>query len=127
MPCADTHYFSGYTSNQLIIYKPLQNVIAYDGDTSVKFAIVAASLGPTTYSYSIQSAPPGSQFFMATGGLGQAAIVIINTAGRPVTVNDDGTVVQCIVNYGSPTQVATYTATLTVLGKVMVPVALYVL
>ena len=122
MPCADTHYFSGYTSNQLIIYKPLQNMIAYDGDTSVTFAIVAASLGPTAYSYSILSAPPGSQF-MATGGLGQAAIV--NIAG-PVTVNDDGTVVQCIVNYGA-FQVATYAATLTVLGKVMVPVALYVL
>ena len=124
MPNADTRYFSGYTGNQLIIYKPLQNVIAYDGDTSVKFAIVAASLGPTSYSYSILSAPSGSQL---VGGLGQTAIV--NIAGRPgpVTVNDNGTVVQCIVNYGAPIQVVTYTATLTVLGKVMVPVALHVL
>ena len=123
MPCADTHYFSGYASNQLNIYKPLQNVIAYDGDTNVKFAIVAASLGSTSYSFTIQSAPPGSQF-IATGGLGQTAIANIQ---GPVTVNDDGTVVQCIVNYGAPIQVSTYTATLTVLGKVMVPMALHVL
>ena len=101
-------------------------MIAYDGDTSVKFAIVAASLGPTSYSYSIQSVPSGSQF-VANAALGQTAIANIQ---GPVTVNDNGTVVQCIVNYligTGLTQVATYAAMLTVLGKVMVPVALYVL
>lgn len=87
---------------------------AYDGDTNVKFSLIAASLGTTSVSYSIFFTPASSS--LTTGPLNIQSSVF-GTIPGPVSVRDSGTVVVCYVNYGLTIMAVQYTATLTVLGK----------
>ena len=111
------HVHTVYSSTLLFIYKPLEDVTAYDGDTNVKFSIVAASLGMTSIQYSITSTPAGSSL---TFGPINIQNTVVGVIAGPLSVNDNGTTVMCSVIYGVPAMVATYTATLTVLGKTLV-------
>ncbi|KAL5494484.1 hypothetical protein EMCRGX_G015825 [Ephydatia muelleri] len=106
---------SGYSSTQLTIYKPLKDVTAYEGDTNVKFSLVAASLGTTSISCSISSTPISSSLPVGTQLNTQSSVLAVIPG--PVSVRDSGTGVVCYVNYGLPIMVAQYTATLTVLAS----------
>ena len=97
----------------LVIYKPLEDVTAYEGDTNVQFSmVVAAGDGPTFLNYIITSVPIGS--VLQTTILPVQSGVVGSISG-PVLVNDSGTVVTCQVF--SSTGITSYTATLTVLGE----------
>ena len=91
----------------LTIYKPLQDVTAYEGDTNIQFSMVAAGDGSIDLSFHLTSVPVGSSL-KATRLTVLSSIV--GLVGGPVSLVDSGAVVTCRVS-GS-----LYTATLTVLG-----------
>ena len=93
----------------LVIYKPLEDVTAYEGDTNVQFSMVAAGDGPTSLKCAITSVPVGSvlQTTKLTFLSGVAGLI-----SGPVSLVDSGTKVTCLV-----TPSMSYTATLTVLGE----------
>ena len=94
----------------LVIYKPLEDVTAYEGDTNVQFSMVAAGDGPTPLNCAITS---GASLQTITLTVGSSVVGLVETG--PVSVNDNGTVVICQVF--SSTGITSYTATLTVLGE----------
>ena len=83
----------------LTIYKPLQDVTAYEGDTNIQFSMVAAGDGLTQCRS------------MAASVKTIGSIMLAKIARGPVSLVDSGAVVICRVS-GS----VSYTATLTVLG-----------
>ena len=93
----------------LVIYKPLEDVTAYEGDTNVQFSIVAAGDGPTSLNCAITSVPIGS--VLQTTILPVQSGVVGFISGQ-VSLVDSGTEVTCLV-----TPRLSYTATLTVLGE----------
>ena len=97
----------------LVIYKPLQNVTAYEGDTNVQFSMVVAdSGGSVSLTYIITSVPAGSSLQTTTLPTQPAVAGIIS---GPVSLVDSGTVVTCRVF--SSAGMTHYIATLTVLGE----------
>ena len=97
----------------LVIYKPLQDVNAYEGDTNVQFSMVVADGGGSvSLTYIITSVPAGSSLQTAALPTQPAVAGIIS---GPVTLVDSGTVVTCRVF--SSAGVKLYTAALTVLGE----------
>ena len=96
-----------------MIYKPLQDVNAYEGDTNVQFSMVVAdSGGSVSLTYIITYVPAGSSLQTAALPTQPAVAGIIS---GPVSLVDSGTVVTCRVF--SSAGVTLYTATLTVLGE----------
>eukprot|EP00731_Ephydatia_muelleri_P021756 Em0014g347a len=94
----------------LVIYKPLQDVTAFEGDTNVQFSMVVADGGGSvSLTYIITSVPAGSSL-QATTLPTQPGII-----SGPVSLVDSGTVVTCRVF--SSAGVTHYTATLTVLAR----------
>ena len=101
------------SGNGLVIYKPLQDVNAYEGDTNVQFSMVVADSGSSvSLTYIITFVPAGSSLQTAALPTQPAVAGIIS---GPVTLVDSGTVVTCRVF--SSAGVTLYTATLTVLGE----------
>ena len=97
----------------LVVYKPLQNVTAYDGDTNVQFSVVAASRDPISLDYAITYRCPGSS--LQEGSLSKQSTVLGILPG-PVSTNDSGTVVRCRI-FGSRDGIFSYTAILNVLCR----------
>ena len=99
----------------LVIYKPLQDVTAFEGDTNVQFSIVPSDFNASLVFVDcrITSAPPGSSL-QSTPPFPSHCKGCLVISG-PVSLVDSGTVVTCDVfrraNWIS------YTATLTVLGE----------
>ena len=117
----DIHSFSGYWTTQPYYYIPLQNIVAYDGDTNILIPVVAAATGQTSYAFQILSSPPNSQFITNNpvpllSSNGQSVKQVATISG-PVSVKDSGVVIQCTISYST---VLRPTATLTVLGKTLV-------
>ena len=103
----------GSSGTGLVIYKPLQDVFAFEGDTNVQFSMVVADGGglvPLTYL--ITSVPAGSSLKTTTLSTLHAVPGIIS---GPVSLVDSGTVITCSVF--SSAGVTLHTATLTVLGE----------
>ena len=97
----------------LVIYKPLQDVTAFEGDTNVQFSMVVADRGGSMFpTYTITFVPSGSSL-QTTALPTQPAVAGIISG--PVSLVDSGTVVTCRVF--SSAGVTLYTATLTVLGE----------
>ena len=97
----------------LVIYKPLQDVTAFEGDTNVQFSMVFADGGGSvSLTYIITSVPAGSSLQTTALSTLHAVAGIIS---GPVSLVDSGTVVTCRVF--SSAGVTLYTATLTVLGE----------
>ena len=90
----------------LVVYKPLQDVTAFEGDTNVQFSMVVDDGGGLVY---IITFVPGSS--LQTTALSTVAVII----SGPVSLVDSGTVVTCHV-FSSAGWIS-YTATLTVLGE----------
>ena len=93
----------------LVIYKPLEDVTAYEGDINVQFSMVAGGDGPTSLNCAITSVPIGS-VLQTTILLVQSGVV--GFISGQVSLVDSGTEVTCLV-----TPRLSYTATLTVLGE----------
>ena len=92
----------------LTIYKPLQDITAYEGDTNIQFSMVAAGDGSIDLTFALTSVPVGSSL-KATKLTVQSSVV--GLVGGPVSLVDSGAVVTCSVSGN-----VSYTATLTVLG-----------
>ena len=113
-----THPFSylGYRNSDPFVYKPLEDVVlAYDGDGSVTFSLIAACIGFNLFFCQIYYVPPGSQL-QRNDHLDSYGV---NTLKGPVSVNDNGTVIQCWLTCGSfeePRSIP-YNSTLVVLGN----------
>ena len=95
----------------LVIYKPLQNVTTYEGDTNVQFSIVASDFNDSSV-YCRITTPPGSSLKSTRPFPSCEGCLAIS---GPVSLVDSGTVVTCDVC--SSAGVTLYTATLTVLGE----------
>ena len=93
----------------LVIYKPLEDVTAYEGDTNVQFSMVAAGDGSISLNFAITYVPVVS-VLQTTKLTFQSGVV--GFISGPVSLVDSGTVVTCLV---TPTM--SYIATLTVLGE----------
>ncbi|KAL5494154.1 hypothetical protein EMCRGX_G015432 [Ephydatia muelleri] len=96
----------------LVIYKPFQDITAYEGDTNLQFSMIAASGDPVTVDYAITSLPPGS---LLKGRTMTKQNSIVGLLPGNVSTNDSGTVVRCKVFTAMGT--ASYYATLTVLAR----------
>eukprot|EP00731_Ephydatia_muelleri_P021763 Em0014g354a len=97
----------------LVVYKPLQDVTAFEGDTNVQFSMVVADGGGLVFlTYTITSVPSGSSLQITALPTQPAVAGIIS---GPVSLVDSGTVVTCRVF--SSAGVTLYTATLTVLAR----------
>ena len=93
----------------LTIYKPLQDVTAYEGDTNIQFSMVAAGDGSIDLTFALTSVPIGS--LLTIEKLPVVQLSVVGLVGGPVSLVDSGAVVTCRVS-GS----VSYTATLTVQG-----------
>lgn len=102
------------------MYKPFQDVVAYDGDTNITFTYIAASIGWVIVTFAIYSTPPGSK--LQAGAILSQPHRGIGVLPGPVSVYDNGTTIGIVVEYGPvPPALQTgynyYTATLFVLGN----------
>ncbi|KAL5475200.1 hypothetical protein EMCRGX_G027271 [Ephydatia muelleri] len=99
----------------LFIYKPLQDVTAFEGDTNVQFSIVPSDFNASLVFVDcrITSAPPGSSL-QSTPPFPSHCKGCLVISG-PVSLVDSGTVVTCRVF--SSANLISYTATLTVLAR----------
>ena len=111
MPMSVNISLSAVSRSGLVIYKPFQDITAYEGDTNLQFSIIAASGDPVTVDYAITSLPPGS---LLQGRTMTKQNSIVGLLPGNVSTNDSGTVVRCKVFTAMGT--ASYYATLTVLG-----------